>query len=340
MSILNTPIKVNKLELNNRLVMPPMATAKSGVDGKVTKQLCDYYKEKSEGGHIGLIITEHSYVNQEGKASKGQLSLSEDSDITGLRELISVIHSNNTKAIAQINHVGGAAKHEVTGCEVLSSSAVEMPGANWSGIIPREMDLKDIKKVIDDFANSAVRVKEAGFDGVEIHSAHGYLLSQFLSPLTNKRTDKYGGTLKGRIRLHLEIIEAIRNATGEDFLVALRLGACDYMDGGTTLSDSIFAAKKFEKEGVDLLDISGGFCGYVRPGAKIQGYFSELSDTIRRNVSIPVMLTGGIVNVAEAEKLLQDGKADLIGVGRAILRDSKWAKAALESISNSRNSEF
>lgn len=332
MSIINTPMSIKNTEICNRLVMPPMATAKAEDNGKVSEQLCEYYAEKSNGGYIGLIITEHSYISPEGKASRGQLSISDDSDIEGLKKLVSVIHQNNTKVMAQINHAGGAALREITGCEPVSASAVKIPRPTATDI-PKEMNHKDIEKVIEDFARAAGRAKEAGYDGVEIHSAHGYFLNQFFSPLTNKRDDEYtGSTIQGRIRLHLEVISAVRETVGDDYPIALRLGASDYTEGGSTLEDSIIAAKEFEKAGIDLLDISGGFCGYVVPGLNEQGYFSELTEAIKNNVSIPVILTGGIVDIEAAESLLVNNKADLIGVGRAILKDSEWARRAMSSL--------
>lgn len=331
MSILNSPLKVNNLVLNNRLVMPPMATSKA-IEGQINEQICNYYQEKSLGGYIGLIITEHSYVSLEGKASKGQVSIANDHDIDGYRKLTTVIHENNTKVFAQINHAGGAAKSEVTGKNIYGASASPMPK---TGSVPIEMSLEDIQKVISDFTKAALRAKQAGFDGVEIHSAHGYLLNQFYSPLTNKRTDEYGAqTLNGRLKLHLEIIESIRKAVGDNYPIALRLGACDYMDGGSTLQDSIMAAKYLEQAGIDLLDISGGFCGYINPNCKEQGYFSEITQAIKSVINIPVILTGGITDVEAAETLLQNEKADLIGVGRAILNHSLWAKEAITKISN------
>lgn len=149
--------------------------------------------------------------------------------------------------------------------------------------LPREMDDKEIKRIINDFTQAAIRVKKAGFDGVEIHSAHGYLLNQFYSPLTNKRTDKYSGsTLAGRIQLHLEIIKEIRKAVGDDYIIALRLGGCDYMEDGTTIEDSVLAAIEFEKAGIDLLDVSGGLCSYNHPTNKGEGYFVEIADAIKK----------------------------------------------------------
>lgn len=330
MNILNSSIMVRNLELRNRLVMPPMATAKAGNDGKVTEQLCQYYDEKSRGGYIGLIITEHSFISPEGKAGKGQISMASDSDIAGLSKVTEIIHRNGTKVMAQINHAGGAASERITGLTPVSPSAVKSPRMPVTEPAPRELTLPEIGKVISDFAQAAQRAEKAGFDGVEIHSAHGYLLNQFFSPLTNRRRDEYSGaSLGGRIRLHLEIIRAIRSAVGNDYPVALRLGACDYMDGGTTIDDSIFAAKEFEDAGVDLLDISGGFCGYIHPSVKEQGYFSEITEELKKHIKIPVILTGGIVDAAAAETLLAEHKADLIGVGRAILKDSEWAKRAI-----------
>lgn len=325
MDMLNRPITVGKIILNNRLVMPPMATAKSGSDGKVTDALCKYYEEKSHGGYIGLIITEHSFISPEGKASNGQLSISSDDDIVGLHKLTDIIHKNKTKVFAQISHAGGATTKDITGYTPLSASSYVHPHKQDSKAI--EMTHQDIEIVIADFAAAAKRSKEAGFDGVEIHSAHAYLLNQFYSPLINKRTDEYtGATLEGRTKLHLEVIHAVRKAVGENYPIALRLGACDYMEGGTTIEDSIKAAILFEKAGIDLLDISGGFCFYTNPKDKSEGYFRELTHAIKQAVNIPVILTGGIVTKNSAEHLLQMNDADLIGIGRAILKNSNWAK--------------
>lgn len=330
MKLLKQPIKIKNLEINNRIVMPPMATSKSA-DGQVNQKLVDYYNEKSKDGYIGLIITEHAYISKDGMANHGQVSISEDKDIEGLKEITEIIHKNGSKVIAQISHAGSSANPEVTGYEIISASALANNGATGkTGLIPREMNKDDIKRVVNSFAKAANRAKEAGFDGVEIHSAHAYLLNQFFSPLTNKRKDEYGGSLENRIRIHLEIIREVRKSVGENYLVALRLGACDYMDGGSTLSDAIAACKAFENEGVDLLDISGGFCGITRPNHEEPGYFGELSQGIKKEVSIPVILTGGITEGIHGERLLEEGKADLIGVGRAILKDSKWAKNVME----------
>lgn len=330
MSKLNSALKIHDLELKTRLVMPPMATAKAGEQGEVTDAVVSYYDEKSAGGYIGLIITEHSYISQEGKAGAGQVSIAADSNIEGLSRVTEAIHKNGSKVFAQINHAGGRAKTEVTGCTVLAPSAVLQPRGT---VVPTEMTKADLEKVVQDFAAAAIRAKKAGYDGVEIHSAHSYLLNQFYSPLSNKRTDEYGAqNMDSRLKLHMEVIRAVRAAVGEDYPVALRLGACDYMEGGSTLEDAVEAAIKLEQAGIDMLDISGGFCGFMRPGATEQGYFAELTEAIKKVVRIPVLLTGGITEAAVAERLLNENKADLIGVGRAVMKDSSWSKNAILSL--------
>jgi NADPH2 dehydrogenase len=329
MTYLLQPLKVRSMTLSNRLVMPPMATAKASSDGRVSQALLDYYEEKSRGGFIALVIIEHSYVSTEGKANANQLSLADDAFIPKLRKLAEIIHRQGSRAAMQINHAGSAALKEVIGSSPVAPSAVANPRR---GDLPRELSRREISDVIAAFTDAARRVKEAGFDTVEIHSAHGYLLNQFLSPLTNKRTDEYGGALADRIRIHLQIIEAVRAAVGPQFPVQVRLGASDFIEGGTTIEDSQTAAKAFEKAGVDIIHISGGFVGYAPPGLSGQGYFAPLSEAIKSVVSIPVILTGGITNVDAAERLLAEKKADLIGVGRAILEDSTWAERAVKSL--------
>jgi NADPH2 dehydrogenase len=329
MSYLLQSLQAGPLSLANRLVMPPMATSKADSDGKVNSGVLDYYAEKSEGGYLSLVIIEHSFIQQAGKASENQLSVADDSVIEKLRKLADVIHRNGAKGIMQINHAGSAADEKVIGETPVGPSAVANPR---KGSTPRELTPQEIASIVKAFQNAARRVKEAGFDGVEIHSAHGYLLNQFFSPLTNKRKDEYGGDVHNRIRLHLQVIAAVREVVGDDYPILLRLGASDYTEGGTIIEDSKIAAQEFEKAGVNILDISGGFSGYIAPGNNSQGYFSPLTEVIKQVVSIPVILTGGIIDSQVAEQLLAEGKADLIGVGRAVLKDSKWAKKAVESL--------
>ncbi|MBM6860758.1 NADH:flavin oxidoreductase, partial [Clostridium saudiense] len=255
MSYLLKQLNNCKLQLNNRLVFPPMATAKSDADGSVNQEILDYYDEKSRGGYISLIIIEHSFITPEGRANNSQLSVVDDNKIEGLKKLAKVIHNNGSKAIMQINHAGSLTTKEKTGFDIVGPSSIINPRGKE---LPKELSKEEIKEIIQSFKLAAKRVKESGFDGVEIHSAHGYLLNQFYSPLTNKRNDEYGGDILGRIKIHLEIIKAVKEEVGGDFPVLLRLGACDYADGGNSIEDCKIAALEFEKAGIDILDISGG----------------------------------------------------------------------------------
>lgn len=227
--------------------MSPMATAKSAPGGMVNQELCDYYRERALHSHIGLIITEHSYISNQGKAREHQLSMASDDVVESLKTLTDTIHKTDVKIMAQISHAGSRAVSEKTGCEPVGPSAVIHPnGSKNAPEVPRELTKAEIKKIAEDFAQAARRVKEAGFDGVEIHSAHGYLLNQFYSPLTNKRVDEYGtDMMENRTRFHVEVIRAVRAAVGNDYPVAIRLGGCDYREGGSTVEDCVEACRIF-----------------------------------------------------------------------------------------------
>jgi len=330
MSKLLEPLTLGRLTLHNRLVMPPMATAKAGPDGEMTDDLIAYYAEKSTGGALGLVITEHCYITLQGRNRVGQPSIADDATIEGWKRLVDVIHANGSKVVLQMNHSGGATTKDATGSETVAPSDVASPVG--PGEIPRPLTTAEITTIVGQFASAAQRVKDAGFDGVEIHAAHGYLLNQFYSPLTNKRTDEYGGSTLARIRMHLEVIAAVRAAVGEEFPVLLRLGAVDYLEGGSRIEDATLAAVEFERAGIDVLDITGGITGFMRPDHDEPGYFSDATEAIKQVVSIPVILTGGVTEAPQAEELLAAGKADLIGVGRAILKDSAWAQRAVREL--------
>lgn len=323
--LLCQPLDLNGKTLRNRIVMPPMATGRSE-NGAPTEELIRYYQERA--GATALIIVEHAYIAPEGMASRGQLSMAEDSVLPACRDLTAAVHDQGARILAQLNHAGGAARD--TGMPTLAPSPITLrPGLPT----PREMTEDDIRTVIRRFTEAARRAKAVGFDGVEIHSAHGYLLNQFYSPLTNFRRDAYGGdSLEGRTRLHWEILRSVRQATGEDFILALRFGACDYMPGGSTMEEIPLAARIFQDAGIDLLDISGGHCFYTLKGDTRPGWFSPLSRAAKQAVSVPVLLTGGIQEARDAEALLADHAADLIGVGRSMIQNPHWAEDALQAL--------
>ena len=307
-------INIGTLQLENRLVMPPMATEKTE-NGKVSEALIHYYKERS--GKIGLIITEHAYVEKRGKASANMLPMDENADLDGLRRLTDAIHAaGTTKVFAQINHAG-VQIHENVACE--------------SPVVVDALSLEEIEALKQAYIDAAKRAKEVGYDGVEIHCAHGYLLNQFYSPLHNHRSDAYSGSsLDGRTCLQCEIIRGVREAVGEDYPVAFRFGAWDHLEGGSKLEEAAEAAKRFEDAGVDLLDISGGCCKFSLPDNTNPGYFGEETALIKAAVSIPVMLTGGLRTNEDCETVLENGICDLVGIGRPLLMDADYVNKLLE----------
>ena len=306
-------IKIGSLTLANRMVMPPMATEKTE-DGRVSEALIDYYKERS--GHIGLIITEHAYVEKRGKASLHMLPMDEHADMEGLKRLVEAIHQKGTtKVFAQINHAGVQIRENVP---------------NQNPVVVDELSLDEIREVKGYYVAAAKRAKEVGYDGVEIHCAHGYLLNQFYSPLHNHRTDLYGGSLEGRTRLQCEIIRAVRETVGTDYPIAFRFGAVDHLEGGSSMGEAAKAAKLFEAAGVDVLDISGGCCKYTLPGNDEAGYFGEEAARIKAAVNIPVILTGGLRTKEDCEKFLNAGACDLVGIGRPLLTDAAYVDKLLE----------
>ncbi|WP_127134853.1 tRNA-dihydrouridine synthase [Veillonella caviae] len=338
MTKITDALTVGPFTLKNRLVLPPMATSK-GQNGFVTDDLCEYYAARSQAG-IGLIITEHHFVLPNGQATLNQVSVSRDEDIPGLRKLAQAIHQDGSKAVLQINHAGSAAMPELAlAGKAIGPSAIANANPYFQprypkGVdmaIPNEMTHEDIKTVVEAFRQAARRAKEAGFDGVEIHSAHGYLFSQFYSPLMNHRTDEYTGkTIEGRTKIQVETIKAIRQEVGPDFFISLRLGAIDDREGGSQASEAGEAAKIFEAAGINMISISGGANAYLRQGHTEEGFFQDVSRIVKEAVSIPVLLTGNIRTKARAEALLNDGACDLVGVGRPLLGDPQYVKELLD----------
>lgn len=321
--LLRKEINVNQLKLRNRIVMPPMATGKAD-HGKPDDSLISYYAARGRG--TALIIVEHEYVSPEGMAHNTQLSMADDSVIPAYQKLTDAIHTQGAAVFAQINHAGAQAQD--SGLPALSPSGIALRNTEPA---PGVMTAEDMKRVTNSFVSAALRAKQAGFDGVEIHSAHGYLLNQFYSPLTNHRTDEYTGqTLEGRTRLHVGILKAVRMAVGENYPIAIRFGAYDYMEGGSRKEEIPEASQIFADAGADLIDISGGLNGFTVKANTEPGWFSELSILSKRSVQIPVILTGGVKIAEEAESLLREGAADLIGIGRAMLKDPDWALNALK----------
>ncbi len=309
------------LELKNRIVMPPMYTGLATTDGFVTKALVDHYVQRVKA--LGLVIVEHSYVACEGKLGERQLGSNEDCLVEGLERLSSSIHSCGVPVVLQINHAGKVADFNITGKQPVGPSKDD-------GV--QELSINQIDGIVEKFAEAAGRAMRAGFDGVEVHGAHGFLLNQFYSPLTNHRVDKYGGSLENRIRLPLEVVKRVREKV-QGRLLLYRLGSIDLNTEGTLIEYSQKFAQKLEEVGVDILDVSGGICG-SRPAElqKTQGYFVPQALKIKEVVDLPVIGVGGIRDPWFANQLVLDGKMDLVAVGRALFKDPDWAENAMKKI--------
>lgn len=316
-----SPITIKGMTLPNRIVMPPIAVYRAAFSGAITEEMLQHYLARSQTS-VGLVIMEHSFVNMQGRANLRQAGMHSEEMLENYRRLTEQIHAGGGVIGAQLNHGGTACKREIIGSQPAGPSCIKHPRGTD---LPREMGEAEIRRIVVDFARAADLAKRAGFDMVEIHGAHGYLLNQFLSPLTNRRHDKYGGSRENRIRLLLEVVEEVRQAVGRDYPVFFLLGGDDRMYGGLTVEDAHWVALRLVRAGVDVLDLSGGLAGYDGQG---QGYFVYLAEAVKPVVDIPIMVTGGIKEPAFANYLLESGKADLVGVGRALLQDYRWMEKA------------
>jgi 2,4-dienoyl-CoA reductase-like NADH-dependent reductase (Old Yellow Enzyme family) len=298
-----------------------MQTGRATVKGAVTDRLINFHVRRSAA--LGLLIVEHSYVSASGKLSPKQLGIYEDELIDGLERLASRIHAVGTPVVVQITHAGGVANKKVIGAEPAGPSATGKT---------RELTKSQIEAVVEEFAMAAERAIKAGFDGVELHGAHGFLLNQFFSPLLNKRGDEYGGSLENRMRFPLMVVKRVRESV-RGRLLLYRLGADDLAPNGTHVDDSAAFAVKLEEYGVDVVDVSGGLCGSEPKQLRsVKGYFVPQAYEIKKAVRTPIIGVGGITDAEYADKLIRDGKVDLVAVGRALWRDPKWAEKAVETL--------
>jgi 2,4-dienoyl-CoA reductase-like NADH-dependent reductase (Old Yellow Enzyme family) len=324
-------LKLKEKQVKNRIVLPPLASRGATKEGEVTEKVLKQYAERPG---VGIIISEHSYVSAEGRVSQNQLGIYDDKLIPGLKKLVKTIKSNGSLAGIQITHGGSAVASEINGRKALAPSAVPHPGRDI-GETPVAFSKKQLAALKDSFVKGALRAQKAGFDFIELHGAHGYLLNQFLSPLTNKREDEYGGSFAARLRFPLEIVKAVREAVGQRYPIFYRLGCDDFLEGGLVVEDGVKAAPQLEDAGVDLLDLSGGLKGYgpaEKKSDKEEGHFVYLGEAIKPVVNIPILVTGGIKTSGFADRIVRNNKTDLVGVGRAMLKDKEWAKKALNKI--------
>jgi 2,4-dienoyl-CoA reductase-like NADH-dependent reductase (Old Yellow Enzyme family)/thioredoxin reductase len=327
------PIQLKGLYLKNRIVMASMGTNLADSEGFVTEEMIAYYAERARGG-AGLIMTELTTVDFPlGNGIERQLSIDDDQYIPGLQRLTRQIHQYGSKIFIQLNHAGNRAKSEFTrGSVSVSASNIS---SSIAKVEPRPLTGEEISTLIDAFGNAAHRAREAGFDGIDLHFAHGYLLCQFLSGFTNKRTDEYGGSFKNRIRLALEVLKRCRREVGEGFPISAKVVGHQYMKGGITLHETKLFCQLLQQNGIDVIQVSGGDPESpdhlpVPPMYTRRGCYANLSQSIKKALNIPVIAVGRINNVLLANQVIESGKADLVAMGRAFLADPDFPRKALE----------
>lgn len=324
------PGRIANLELKNRIVMPAMGCSLAEHSGEPGPRMIKYYADRARGG-AGLIITEITRIdNDTGVGTPNQLAVTDPFVVGQLSRLAEAVHAYDTKLFVQLHHPGNQTPSRlIGGKQPVSASDVT---CRVIGEQPRALTTEEVEGLVKKFVVGAVLCQKAGVDGVEIHGAHGYLVSQFLSPHTNKRTDKYGGSFEGRMRFATEIIMGIRAYCGPKFPIGIRINGNDYLDDGITEEDAIAQAKYFEKLGVCYINVS---CGTYDSGATIiePNYFAEgwkkhLAANIKKAVSVPVIAVCNIKHPAAAEQLLEEGFADFVGIARGQLADPEWGLKA------------
>lgn len=322
------PGKIGKLELKNRLVVSAMSSHLGNPDGTPNEEVTCYLEAKAKGGW-GLIFTEDLGVTEDAGSDPIVGSLWNDSQIPAWKETVRRVHAAGGTMGAQIYHAGRERKLTAYDTYPVAPSAIKEPTVNY---VPRALETEEIHELVIAYAECARRVVECGFDCVEIHGAHGYLINQFMSPFSNKRTDEYGGTLNNRMRFPLEIVEAVRKAVGADFPIVFRFNTCDYVEGGIELPEAIVMAKMLENAGVDALHCTQGMFAskqaIIAPGfIPVMNYANNVA-TIKDSVSIPVIGVGRYNDIYMTEAMLEDNKADFIAMARASLADPELPNKA------------
>jgi 2,4-dienoyl-CoA reductase-like NADH-dependent reductase (Old Yellow Enzyme family) len=323
-SVLFTPVKIGNLEISNRFVRSATHDFMALDDGSITDRQVALFKELAQG-EVGLIITGHAYVNPKGKASPRQIGVYDDSLLTGLSRIPKTVHEYPSRIFLQIAHAGRQTKEKLCNCKPLAPSAVYEPVFD---VHPMAMTIEDIEETIDDFIQAARRAKEADFDGVQLHVAHGYLLSSFISPYTNQRKDKYGGDLSNRIRIVVKILAGVKKLLGNDYPVIVKLNSTDFLPHGLQIKESKEMAKILENEGLDGIEVSGGMSEAGKASfwegpftEEQEGYFVESASQIKAEVSLPMFALGGLRSFSLMENIILQGKADFISMSRPFIRE-------------------
>ncbi|MFH1242785.1 MAG: FAD-dependent oxidoreductase [Pseudomonadota bacterium] len=323
---------IGTLKVKNRLMMAPMGTRLASEIGAVTQRQIEYYAERARGG-IGTIITEVTCVDHPlGVTGPTNITLHDNSYVGCHNELVEEVHACGAKIVCQLVHAGRQTKPaSLKGMQPVAPSPIP---SKFLNVMPRELNTREVEDIIRKFIEAAVRARTAGYDGIELHGAHGYLISQFMSPISNHRKDRYGGNLHARMNFPLEIIQGIRKELGPDFPVLFRFSGDEFLDGGRKLDESKEVAKILENSGIDALHVSAGtydsMATMIEPMPYPEAWKIYLAEAIKKVVNIPVIGVGVIRSPRVAEEVLEKGKVDFVALGRALLADPYWPQKARE----------
>ncbi len=312
------PVRIGSLELRNRFVRSATWDASADHSGAVTDASVAIYRQLGQGG-IGLIVSGYAFVSTLGQANYGQYGAHRSDMIPGLRRLVQAVHQSGSKIALQIVHAGSNSGYLASlGTKVLAVSAT--PALTRPH---REMTEEDIEAIIADFEAAALRGCEAGFDAIQLHGAHGYLMSQFQSPISNLRQDKWGGSPENRHRFHLEVISRVRQAIG-NFPLFIKFGAQDFKEGGLSLSEGTETARQMAVQGIEAIEVSSGIglpSRVSREGKPEIAYFREKASAVKQAVKVPVIAVGGIRSLEMASNIIQCGDADMVAMCRPFIRE-------------------
>lgn len=319
-----SPLKVKNMTIKNRIIMPPMGTNYASQNGEINSDHIKYYEQRAKGG-TGLIIVENAAVDFPlGSNGTTQLRIDHDSFMPALYKLTERMHKYGACVAMQINHSGASAVPDRIGCQPVSSSNIP---SKTGGAVPRPLEKEEILNIVEKYGKAAKRVQTAGFDAVEIHAGHSYLICQFLSPIYNKREDEFGGSIENRARFARMVIDSVRAAVGPMFPIFLRISADELLEGGNTLEDTLKILEYLNEE-VDVFNVSAALndsLQYQIDNMNLEdGWRSYMSRAVREKFNKPTITTGNIRNPEVAENILAEGHADLIGMGRGLIADPNW----------------
>lgn len=328
--------EINDMQLANRFVRSATWEGMAAEDGACTPRLMEIMAKLAEGD-VGLIITGHAYIRPDGQAGPWQLGIYKDEFIDDLRELTIAIHKHGSRIVLQMAHAGYFANPKLTGEMPMALSQVD----GFAKSPRKEMTVEEIQDIVGAFGQAARRSKEAGFDAVQIHAAHGYLLSQSISPVFNKRRDAYGGPVENRAKFLLEVLQGVRATVGPDFPVLVKMNSQDFLEGGLNLEDALQVGTMLEEQGVNGIELSGGtfVSGKLNPSRggitseEKEAYFREEAKAFKEKLNVPLILVGGNRSFELAERLVVEGYADYISMSRPFIREpdlvKRWASGDL-----------